>query len=361
MNLQTLSETHEDENLQYPKLFKNDGLSEVLSTHQLTNARVIGQADKKFIAFTIPIDVSSQQEAIGKSMIIVADQHAVDERILLERMLKSILDPKRQADQGRRLASDSCILLSPPRRLEVSSSEVKRALQYSSVFSRWGIEFFASPNSHLSKDTQGNAATSDSRHFQQLRSASKYFGQKAPSRTDDTLYIQVTKIPRVISDRCTTNTTLLKQIICDHIAWMESHPQSQQMDNFQPDDEAGAWSRYLRYCPRGIVDILKSKACRNAIMFNDSLTDPQCQKLIDLVSDCAFPFQCAHGRYTSQSITSCSLRILSNILNESNFYRLSMVPLMKYNRYGGDTVERSKQQPSRRRTVNWRRFRRPQH
>ena len=38
-----------------------------------------------------------------------------------------------------------------------------------------------------------------------------------------------------------------------------------------------------------------------------------------------------------------------------------MVPLMKYNRYGGDRVERSKQQPSRRRTVNWRRFRRPQH
>jgi DNA mismatch repair ATPase MutL len=300
MNFQTLSECQENENDQYPKLFKNDGLSEVLSTHQLTNARVIGQADRKFIAFTIPIDVSSQQEATEKSMIIIADQHAVDERILLERMLKSILDPRKQVDQRRRLASDGCILLSPPRKLQVSGSEREKALQYSSVFNRWGIEFFASPNSHLSKDPLDNIATSDSRHFHQLRSASKYFGQKVSSQTNDTHYIQVTKIPRVISDRCTTNTMLLKQIICDHIAWMESQPQSQRMDNFQPDDEAGAWSRYLRHCPRGIVDILKSKACRNAIMFNDSLTDQQCQKLIDLVSDCAFPFQCAHGRYASQ-------------------------------------------------------------
>ncbi|KAI8584251.1 hypothetical protein K450DRAFT_218879 [Umbelopsis ramanniana AG] len=309
MNYQSLSGNKAGENYQYPKLFKNDGLPEALSTHQLTNARVIGQADRKFIAFSIPIPVTSHQEAIEKSMIIIADQHAVDERILLERMLKSILDPGKQVDQGRRLAYNGCLLLTPPRKLQVSSSEIEKA---------------------------ENMATSDSRHFRQLRSASKYFGQTSSSRTDDTHYIQITKIPRVISDRCATNSMLLKQIIYDHIAWMESQSQSQQIDELQPDDEFGVWSRHLRNCPRGIVDILKSKACRNAIMFNDSLTDQQCQKLVDMVSDCVFPFQCAHGR-------------------------LSMVPLMKYNQYGGGRAERSNQQPSRRRTVNWRRFRRPQH
>jgi DNA mismatch repair protein MLH3 len=257
--------------------------------------------------------VSSQPEATEKSMIIIADQHAVDERILLEKLLKSILDPMKQVDQERRLASNGCILLSPPRKLQVSSSEVEKALQYRSIFNRWGIDFFASPDSHLSMDPQENTATSDSRHFRQLRSASKYFGQKMSSRTDDTHYIQVTKIPRVISDRCTTNPMLLKEIICDHIAWMESQSQSQQIDDNQPDDGFGAWSRYLRYCPRGMVDILKSKACRNAIMFNDSLTGQQCQKLIDLVSDCVFPFQCAHGRYEAQGMQLYSLKHLLSI------------------------------------------------
>ena len=33
-----------------------------------------------------------------------------------------------------------------------------------------------------------------------------------------------------------------------------------------------------------------------AIMFNDSLTLGQCQRLVQQLSQTAFPFQCAHGR-----------------------------------------------------------------
>jgi hypothetical protein len=33
-----------------------------------------------------------------------------------------------------------------------------------------------------------------------------------------------------------------------------------------------------------------------AIMFNDILSVNQCEDLIDRLSRCAFPFQCAHGR-----------------------------------------------------------------
>lgn len=31
-------------------------------------------------------------------------------------------------------------------------------------------------------------------------------------------------------------------------------------------------------------------------MFNDPLTLDQCQELLERLSKCAFPFQCAHGR-----------------------------------------------------------------
>jgi hypothetical protein len=33
-----------------------------------------------------------------------------------------------------------------------------------------------------------------------------------------------------------------------------------------------------------------------AIMFNDDLSDAQCKALLSRLAECAFPFQCAHGR-----------------------------------------------------------------
>ena len=44
--------------------------------------------------------------------------------------------------------------------------------------------------------------------------------------------------------------------------------------------------------------MLKSRACRTAIMFNDILNAEQCRQLVSKLSKCSFPFQCAHGRPT---------------------------------------------------------------
>jgi DNA mismatch repair protein MLH3 len=41
---------------------------------------------------------------------------------------------------------------------------------------------------------------------------------------------------------------------------------------------------------------LNSRACRSALMFNDELSKEQCRTIISRLSECAFPFQCAHGR-----------------------------------------------------------------
>ena len=66
---------------------------------------------------------------------------------------------------------------------------------------------------------------------------------------------------------------------------------------------AEAWKREehggsiaTKQCPQGVLDMLNSRACRSAIMFNDELTQDEAQTLIQRLSDCAFPFQCAHGR-----------------------------------------------------------------
>ncbi|KAG2392386.1 hypothetical protein C9374_012638 [Naegleria lovaniensis] len=50
------------------------------------------------------------------------------------------------------------------------------------------------------------------------------------------------------------------------------------------------------WIPKRIHEIMNSKACRGAIMFGDALSNEQCRELIQKLSQCTLPFQCAHGR-----------------------------------------------------------------
>jgi DNA mismatch repair protein MLH3 len=46
-------------------------------------------------------------------------------------------------------------------------------------------------------------------------------------------------------------------------------------------------------CPKGIINMLNSKACRSAIMFGEILSKEQCVELLENLKKCKFPFQCA--------------------------------------------------------------------
>ncbi len=45
-----------------------------------------------------------------------------------------------------------------------------------------------------------------------------------------------------------------------------------------------------------LMDLLKMKACRGAIMFGDTLTQTEMEDLIDQLCKCKYPTICAHGR-----------------------------------------------------------------
>ncbi len=47
---------------------------------------------------------------------------------------------------------------------------------------------------------------------------------------------------------------------------------------------------------KAIAKILNFKACRSAIMFGTNLSKEECQELLERLSTCKFPFQCAHGK-----------------------------------------------------------------
>jgi DNA mismatch repair protein MLH3 len=48
--------------------------------------------------------------------------------------------------------------------------------------------------------------------------------------------------------------------------------------------------------PPHMQHILKYKACHGAIRFGDELQLSECEQLVQHLSECSLPFQCAHGR-----------------------------------------------------------------
>ncbi|OBZ90177.1 DNA mismatch repair protein MutL [Choanephora cucurbitarum] len=211
-----------------------------LSKEDLQYIRVLGQVDKKYIAVILK-----------NNSILMIDQHAADERIKLEGLL--------QADVSWQVST-----LEPGISLQLDSLaeyQIITSERNLNCLKMWGIYVTNAAN---------NSMVSRSRFFSDTGNSD-----------GDIFKIFVTQIPNIILDRCISDHALLKEVICDHAYWM-----------MEQRDEAVLSTT----CPKGILEILKSKACRSAIMFNDSLSLEQCQALVDKLSKCNFPFQCAHGR-----------------------------------------------------------------
>ncbi|CAD6574993.1 MAG: DNA mismatch repair protein [Alectoria sarmentosa] len=92
----------------------------------------------------------------------------------------------------------------------------------------------------------------------------------------------VKALPAVIAERCRLEPRVLIELI--------------RSESWKCEDGEGFLA--TKACPQGLLDMLNSRACRSAIMFNDELTKEECRILIQRLGKCAFPFRCAHGRPT---------------------------------------------------------------
>ncbi|KAG2233560.1 hypothetical protein INT48_007162 [Thamnidium elegans] len=237
----------------YPKEPKNTriihqqvlDLPHKLSKSDLQNSLVLAQIDKKYIL------IKSNQG------FVMIDQHAADERVKLEEM--STFEPTT-------LVQSICIKLDSSYEYQIVTSD--RVLRFLKI---WGIHVVTTADP-ISNDT----AILRSRFFS-TPDLSPHFNQRNHLNR-----IYVTQLPLVILDRCVANHALLKDIVRDYAYWIKDQNQESLLS--------------IKECPKGIMEILKSKACRNAIMFNDILTKNQCKEIVERLARCSFPFQCAHGR-----------------------------------------------------------------
>ncbi|KAL2785851.1 hypothetical protein BJX66DRAFT_314050 [Aspergillus keveii] len=209
----------------------------------LAAARVLGQVDRKFIL----VDMAATS---SEPTMVLIDQHAADERCRVESLFEEFFD-----QSGIRTIQVDPVIF------DIANNEVLLFRKQQDFFKFWGIEYLVEQGTRSSKAS-----------------------------------VLVSKLPAMIAERCRTEPELIVNIIRGEIwkraEYGSSRPSSPAVGRMDRKD----WMARLASCPSGTLDLLNSRACRTAIMFNDVLTLEECQTLVRRLATCVFPFQCAHGR-----------------------------------------------------------------
>lgn len=230
---------HDDSVAATVKTTHNGVADHKLQASRLADALVLNQIDAKFVLAVVPMQDSPA--------LMLVDQHAADERIKVEGLY-------------RQLCSRDVVVLMSPIKFEVTAEDQKRFAGHQETFTSWGIEYTLTR-------------------------------LEAPGRVaDGTPTITVTRLPAIIAERCRVEPKILIELLRKEIWSLSMGKRTLSADIND------SWIAKMVSCPEGLVDMVNSRACRTAIMFNDILTRGQCEGLLERLSQCTLPFQCAHGR-----------------------------------------------------------------
>ncbi|KAI9708057.1 MAG: DNA mismatch repair protein [Bogoriella megaspora] len=247
-----------------------------ISKAALVRAEVIAQVDRKFILVKLPAYQSNDtilplidDSFEDATSLLLIDQHAADERCKVEDLLADLCTPDSDS-----LTSIKTIALPRPIKFEAHSQELQLFHRMKSHFARWGIVYDIITRPTLS--TPNRAQTN-------------------PNSTVNKADVAVRALPPTISERCRLEPKRLVDLLRTEI-WKLEASGVPKPSSAASQDDAHDWLRRVHGCPQGILDLINSRACRSAIMFNDELSMRECRDLVQRLAKCVFPFQCAHGR-----------------------------------------------------------------
>lgn len=238
-----------------------------IQRHSLATASIIAQVDHKFILAKMPSEYPQHTGDNSENTLILIDQHAADERCRVERLFEDMFistHPSKSETQVRVVEVDPI-----PFNISVTESALFR--KYLGFFQTWGIYY------------------------------------EVDTKLAGTLTVYIHSLPALIAERCRSEPNLAADLLrreiwtCEEDVRRPLGSKRSSMKHFtdmSPDKPAGAhpWVQQMNGCPQSILDLLNSRACRTAVMFNDPLSIEECKVLVSRLAKCAFPFQCAHGR-----------------------------------------------------------------
>ena len=247
-----------------------------LSRAALSSSTIVGQVDSKFILVTLnrtrfmsQINLENQRNS---KLLVLVDQHAADERCKVETLFSELCEPSSEFEPSlppchNHSVQVNCTQLMQAIRFEVSEEEIKLFSAHKDKFLQWGILY--ETNSQRRRES------------------------------NDILVMTVRTVPTVIAERCRSDPKLLIDLLRSEI-WRiaEGGTKNGLQNNIAIHDynDHHSWSQILDLCPKGLVELINSRACRSAIMFNDVVSHEDCITLIETLAACSLPFQCAHGR-----------------------------------------------------------------
>lgn len=263
--------------------------SATLSKKALRDAHVIAQVERKFILIRMRLytqeELLNSGALVSEQVLVLVDQHAADERVRIEGLLSDLCTQPRLRDKVtlpcvHPVSRVETTVLARSIVFEIQEREYALFTTHAARFADWGILY------NLRMPHAKDAA------------------EISPGYT-----LAIKTLPGGIAERCRMDTKALIELMRREVWRHEdsgnkeynfsetTHTSGMVMDT-EPSAELGSdhWHRRIINCPQGILDLLTSRSCRSAIMFNDELTHEECLTLIARLAACIFPFQCAHGR-----------------------------------------------------------------
>ena len=258
-------------------LFAQSSSSEAarVSKSGLALAEVLAQVDQKFILAIASDGPFSNSQTDGRSTLVLIDQHAADERIQVEEMYRILCRGVAQS-------------LPKVIRFETTSQDARIFEKYKDYWAAWGF--------HYSVQQVSQQPLCPPSSLRPINRA------KGPHVEDQQL-ISVSAVAEVVAERCRLEPRLLINMLRDEVWRREDDldssrggPSVTRAEASRKTAQSVGWLERISNCPGRLLEMVNSRACRSAIMFNDVLSLDECKRLVGRLSESSFPFQCAHGR-----------------------------------------------------------------
>lgn len=235
-------------------------------TEDLRHVEVIEQVDRKFIACRIvkraphPLEDTSRPP-LSEGILVLVDQHAVDERIRVERFLKELctgfLGTNASGVEVKELIPPRPVLLTQHEFLSIMGSQgIQDLLQ------KWGVQIVAVP-----KNVPESVHTSDpgSLGYMQIhvKTVPEIVGEKVGASFIG--FLQLLLAPLLMGIFQLLQGDELRDFIKGFLGQIESGElflDSRLDFPSEADRSEFAWLKAVRHCPKGLLELISSKACR---------------------------------------------------------------------------------------------------